>query len=271
MKPRLTIVDAFADAPFRGNPAAVCLLAELRETEWLHGLARELDFPATAFVAPDGGAGETGLNHYQLRWFTAAKELVLCGHGTLASAHVLWEGGHADAAATLRFSTKSGVLGCTQRDGWVAMDFPSEPITSTDAPPPGLIEALGVEPMVVGRNRLDYLVEVESAAAVRAATPDFAALREVPTRGVILTAPADAAPHDFVSRFFAPLTGIDEDDATGSAHCCLGPFWAERLGKRDLTGYQASPRGAVIRVRVADKRVELLGQAVTIVHGHLAI
>lgn len=207
----------------------------------------------------------------QLRWFTAAKELVLCGHGTLASAHVLWESGRADAGETLRFSTKSGVLSCTRRDGWVAMDFPSEPVSAAEAPPPGLIEALGVEPVFVGRNRLDYLVELESAAAVRAASPHFVALREVPTRGVILTAPADTAAHDFISRFFAPGTGIDEDDATGSAHCCLGPFWAARLGKRDLTGYQASPRGAVIRVRVNDERVELLGQAVTIVTGNLAI
>jgi len=269
MKPQLTIVDAFADAPFRGNPAAVCLLAEMRETEWLHDLARELDFPATAFVAPDGGGGQPG--HYQLRWFTAAKELVLCGHGTLASAHVLWESGGADAGETLRFNTKSGVLSCTQRDGWVAMDFPSEPVGAAEAPPPRLTAALGVEPVFVGRNRLDYLVELTSAAAVRAAAPDFAALREVPTRGVILTGPSDTAAHDFVSRFFAPATGIDEDDATGSAHCCLGPYWAARLGKRDLVGYQASPRGAVIRMRVADERVELLGQAVTIVTGTLAI
>jgi PhzF family phenazine biosynthesis protein len=227
--------------------------------QWMQAVARELNQPATCFVSAAG-------DPRPLRWFSPTTELVLCGHGTLATAHALFELDAAPADGPIRFLTPAGELSCTQQDGWIALDFSAEPPRPVEAPA-ALISALGVRPRFVGQNRFDYLVELDSAAAVREATPNLPALATVPTRGVILTAPADDDRHDFVSRFFAPAVGFGEDAVTGSAHLCLAPFWAERLGKQELTGFQASPRGGTVRVVLRGDRVDVLGQAVISAHG----
>ena len=254
-------VDVFTAARFGGNPAAVCRLPEPADARFMQELARELSLPATAFVTRRTGG-------FELRWFGPAGELTLCGHGTLASAHVLWEDGELSRDEPARFHTMSGMLVVRSRGAWREVDFAAEPPAAVPVPP-GLLDALGVTPVFVGKNRLDYLVEVESEKIVRGVTPDFARLRDVPTRGVIVTARSSSAGYDFVSRFFAPSAGIDEDPATGSSHCCLGPFWASRLGTRELTAFQASTRGGVIRVRVEGDRVAVSGQAVTVLRGTL--
>jgi predicted PhzF superfamily epimerase YddE/YHI9 len=255
-------VDAFADAPFRGNPAAVCLLDAPRPDRFMLALAAELNLPATAFVLDAGDA-------FAVRWFSPAMELALCGHGTLASAHALWETGRLAPTAAARFATQqSGELSATRGDGWIALDLPAEPATAV-APPAGLLEALGVQARWVGRNRLDYVVEVADEAAVRAAAPDLVALGAIETRGVIVTSRASTAGVDFVSRFFAPRVGIPEDAVTGSAHCCLAPLWSARLGAPRLTGGQVSARGGIVRAELAGDRVVLSGQAVTVLRGEL--
>jgi PhzF family phenazine biosynthesis protein len=255
-------VDAFTDRPFAGNPAAVCLLPGPRDAAWLQSVAAEMNLSETAFLHL-GGEG------FRLRWFTPTVEVDLCGHATLASAHVLWETGLLAPDEGARFFTRSGLLTAERREEWIELDFPAEPAAAAEAPP-GLVEALGVTPRCVGRNRMDYLVEAESEAVVRSLEPDLALLRTVSARGVIVTSrAAKRTVYDFVSRFFAPQSGIDEDPVTGSAHCCLGPYWSERLGKNDLVGYQASARGGVVRVRVGGERVILGGQAVTVLRGEL--
>jgi PhzF family phenazine biosynthesis protein len=260
----ICVVDAFTDRPFRGNPAAVCLLAEPRDDRWLQDIGAEMNLAETAFLLPEGDG-------FRLRWFTPAVEVDLCGHATLASAHVLWQEGRAARGSAIHFHTRSGVLTAAPRGDGIALDFPATPATAAD-PPAGLTEALGVAPRFVGRARTTYyLIEVDTAAAVRQVRPDFRRLREVEARGIIITARSDDPAFDFVSRFFAPRAGIDEDPVTGSAHCCLGPFWADRLGRTDLTGYQASARGGVVRVEVGEQRVQLIGQAVTVWRGALEV
>ena len=256
-------VDAFSDQPFSGNPAAVCLLASEAEAAWMQRVAREVNLSETAFLV----RREDG---YDLRWFTPTDEVDLCGHATLASAHVLWETERLPAGETAVFHTLSGRLTATQKtDGWIQMDFPAEPETAAEAPA-GLTEALGAEPLYIGQNRMDYLVLLEDEADVRALQPDMRRLSAVEARGLIVTAPADeGAGYDFVSRFFAPRYGIDEDPVTGSAHCCLGPFWKSRLGKANLTGYQASARGGTVRLDVGSERVILAGRAVTVLRAEL--
>lgn len=262
MPDRIAVIDAFTDAPFGGNPAVVCLLDGERDAAWMQALAREMNQPAAAFVArADEGFG--------LRWFATTAELALCGHGTLAAAHLLWEVGAVAGDAAVRFRTGAGPLTCRREGAWVAMDFPAEPPRPADAPP-GLVEALGVAPRALARNRLDYLVELADAAAVRALRPDLARLATIPTRGVIVTAPADLPGYDCVSRFFAPAVAIDEDQLTGSAHCALGPYWGARRGTAEIVGYQASSRGGTVRVRLRGERVELLGRAATVLRGTLA-
>ena len=253
----ITQVDAFTDTVFTGNPAAVCLLPETRGERWMQRVAGEMNLSETAFLErrADGA--------FDLRWFTPAVEVDLCGHATLASAHVLWERGECAPGADIRFHTRSGVLTASPRGGWIELDFPALPEESAP-PPPGLIEALGVELHYLGRSRFDYLAELESEAAVRGLRPDVQGLRAVDARGVIVTARTAEAGFDFVSRFFAPAAGVDEDPVTGSAHCCLGPYWRRRLGKAVLTGRQVSPRGGVVRVEVEGSRVKLRGQAVTV-------
>jgi predicted PhzF superfamily epimerase YddE/YHI9 len=258
---KLLQVDAFTAVPFRGNPAAVCLLDRERDDAWMAAVAAEMNLSETAFLLPqeDGAWG--------LRWFTPAVEVDLCGHATLAAAHALWDTGVPGAVLT--FHTRSGVLTARREGDVVVLDFPAEPAQPV-TPPPGLLEALGAAAgAVVARNRFDYLVELADAAEVRALRPDMTRLAQVETRGVVVTAPADEAGCDFVSRWFGPQVGVDEDPVTGSAHCCLGPWWAQRLGRTELRGYQASQRGGYVGVRLRGGRVELAGQAVTVMRGEL--
>jgi PhzF family phenazine biosynthesis protein len=258
-------VDAFTAEPFRGNPAAVCVLPkpspEAGDAAWMQDVAREMNLSETAFVHKQRDG-------FSLRWFTPTVEVELCGHATLASAHVLYETGLVPPNAWARFHTLSGLLTAARNGDEIVLDFPATPPEATDAPP-GLLEALGVEPVYVGASRFDYLVEVTSEEVVRDLEPDFAALKALDTRGVMVTSAASSEGFDFVSRFFAPGAGIDEDPVTGSAHCCLGPFWRERLGKDEMVAYQASARGGVVRVRVEGERVRLGGRAVTVLRGEL--
>lgn len=252
-------VDAFTAQPFAGNPAAVFIQERFPDDAWMQQVAREMNLSETAFVEP-------GRDGFALRWFTPKREVELCGHATLASAHVLWEKGHLPPEQPARFHTLSGLLTASRKAEWIEMDFPAEPPEEVP-PPPGLIEALSVDAVFVARNRFDYLVEVASEEAVRRLQPDLTRLRQVETRGVMVTSPSASLGFDFVSRYFAPAYGVDEDPVTGSAHCGLGPYWAERLGKKQLVAYQASPRGGVVRVEVAGERVRLAGQAVTVLEG----
>jgi PhzF family phenazine biosynthesis protein len=255
-------VDAFADRPFGGNPAAVCLLDDEPSADWMQSVAAEMNLSETAFVRADGDV-------YDLRWFTPAIEVELCGHATLASAHALWTEGRAAADRPIRFRTRSGVLTCTMRGDLIEMDFPATPPAPAE-PPAALLEALGVEPSYVGRSTYDRFVVVESEGVVRALTPDFAKLRGIDMRGVIVTSTSAEARFDFISRYFAPAAGIDEDPVTGSAHCCLGPYWGGQLGKAEMTAFQASKRGGIVRVRVTGDRVLLGGLAVTVMAGELS-
>lgn len=262
---RVHIVDSFSDRPFAGNPAGVCVLSESADAGWMQAVAAELNLSETAFprpvATPDAG--------FELRWFTPATEVALCGHATLASAHVLYATGAVPADRPIRFQTlRSGVLTVRRGDdGMLTMDFPACPPEKIDAPR-DLAEALGVAPSWTGRSaQNDVLALVDDAATVRALAPDQQVLRRVDARGVCVTA-ADST-FDFVSRFFAPSVGIPEDPVTGSAHCMLGPFWAERLGRTDLVAYQASPRGGRVDIGVRGDRVTLSGRAVTVIDGTL--
>ncbi len=261
MKTEIIQVDAFTDTPFASNPAAVCVLSEPGDERWMQKVAREMNLSETAFLnrQRDG---------YHLRWFTPTTEVDLCGHATLASAHVLWEAGHLKPSQTARFHTKSGLLTAERRRDWIELDFPALPEKAATRMP-GLAKALGVRIKHLGKSRFDFLVEVESEKVLRSLKPDFGRLREMRVRGVIVTSRASSAGFDFVSRFFAPGSGVDEDPVTGSAHCCLGPFWGERLGKTELLAYQCSDRGGVVRVRLSGDRVRLGGQAVTVLRGEL--
>ncbi|HUR79805.1 MAG TPA: PhzF family phenazine biosynthesis protein [Thermoanaerobaculia bacterium] len=253
---RLYQVDAFTAQAFRGNPAAVCLLDAERDDAWMQNVAAEMNLSETAFLLPRG-------DEWSLRWFTPAVEVALCGHATLASAHALYE---ERGLTSARFHTRSGVLTADRNGDWIELDFPSTPPIAADAPS-GLIESLDVNPLWIGRNKFDYVIEVASEDEVRAIEPDFARLRGVEARGVIVT--SRGREHDFVSRFFGPAVGVDEDPVTGSAHCALTPYWAAKLGRESMTAYQASKRGGIVRVRLAGDRVKLGGQAVTVLRGEL--
>jgi len=259
-------VDAFTDEPFAGNPAAVCLLDAPRDERWMQSVAREMNLSETAFVAPAAGA-----DRIPLRWFTPLVEVDLCGHATLAAAHVLWETGRLAGHATARFLTRGGELRATGRPGWIELDFPAltcEPASLS----PQHLAALGLTAVrFVGQAGPRHVVEVESEAIVRRLDPDFHALRALPGRGIAVTARADSPVHDFVSRYFAPWVGVNEDPVTGSVHCALATFWGARLGKRDLVAFQASPRGGEIRVRLDGARVHLGGRAVTVASGELLV
>ena len=259
-------VDAFTDRAFAGNPAAVCLLEAARDESWMQSIASEMNLSETAFLVPHDGDG------FDLRWFTPAVEVSLCGHATLASAHVLWESGTLDANDVARFHTQSGVLTAVRDRDTIELDLPAKQVLETDAPP-GLIEALDVRPVFVGRNALDYLVEVARESEVRNASPDLARLSRLEARGVILTSrPSRSGPntgYDFVSRFFAPGAGVDEDPVTGSAHCALAPHWAAKLERTEMIGRQLSARGGTVHVRLEGDRVKLGGHAVTVMKGVL--
>ena len=254
-------VDAFTNNPFAGNPAGVCILPEPRDDEWMQNVAKEMNLSETAFL----GQQDDG---YSLRWFTPAVEVDLCGHATLASAHILWETGTLAAHQQARFHTRSGLLTADRRGDWIEMDFPAKSETPTDAPA-GLAEALGVAPIYVGQSQFDLLVEVESEEVVRTLQPNISRLEQIPVRGVIVTSRATTDGFDFISRFFAPRVGVNEDPVTGSAHCVLSPFWSERLGRNELVGYQASARGGIVLVRLEGERVRIGGQAVTVLTGQL--
>ena len=266
MPVRIIQVDAFTNRPFAGNPAAVCVLPAMPQEQWMRNVAREMNLSETAFLAPEDG-------RYHLRWFTPAIEVDLCGHATVASAHVLWEDGHLPLDKSAHFHTRSGLLSAAKRGDWIELDFPAT-FPEAEPLPAGLLEALSpANPLpsrFVGRSKFDYLVEVASEEYLRSLDPDHSSLRRLPVRGIIVTARSESPEFDFVSRFFAPGSGVDEDPVTGSAHCALGPHWARQLGKKHLVAYQASARGGVVRVSVQEDRVILGGQAVTVLRGELA-
>jgi PhzF family phenazine biosynthesis protein len=263
MAVKVLYIDAFTGKVFAGNQAAVCLLDKAADERWMQSVATEICFSETAFIVRKG-------DDFNLRWFTPSCEVELCGHATLASAHALWQEGWLARDKKAVFHTASGVLTAKATSGGIEMDFPAESARAIEMPH-GLAEALGAEPKHLARNRMDILVEMDAAAAVRNLIPDMVMLKKVDTRGVIVTAVSDVPEYDFVSRFFAPGIGIDEDPVTGSAHCCLGPYWQGRLGKSDLAAYQASKRGGVIGVSVRGERVLLTGSAVTVIRGELLV
>ena len=258
---RLVQVDAFTGKAFAGNPAAVCLMDEPRDATWMQDVAREMNLSETAFVEPASKG-------FALRWFTPEVEVDLCGHATLASAHVLWEEGRVEADASIVFSTRSGPLRCHQRRDRIEMDFPSRPVVEVEAPS-GLFEAVGVSPESVWHSAVGFLLELRSEADVRNVRPDFGALRAIANAWTCITAPATSGGFDFVSRFFAPASGIDEDPVTGAAHCSLADFWSKRTGRTEFRAYQCSSRGGVVFARVDGDRVHLGGQAVTVLRGEL--
>ncbi len=260
-------VDAFTDRPFAGNPAAVCLLNEQagkRSTQWMQQVAAEMNLSETAFVQPEQDG-------FSLRWFTPKAEVELCGHATLATSHVLWKEGILDLDKPATYNTLSGTLTARRLlhggQPWIELDFPATFPEEID-PPEGLLQALGIKAVYVGKSRFDYLVAIESEEILRTLTPDFAALLALGVRGVMVTAQG-SEPFDFVSRFFAPGVGIDEDPVTGSAHCALTPYWARVLGKQTMRAFQASPRGGSLEVELAEDHVRLRGQAVTVLRGTL--
>lgn len=252
-------VDAFTDKPFKGNPAAVCILEKGPTEKWMQFVASEMNLAETAFLVKmnDG---------YNLRWFTPKSEVDLCGHATLASAHILWEKGYLKKEQEAKFYTKSGLLTARKDESWLQLNFPATPEEKINTPVE-LIEALNIKPIYIGKNVFDYLIEVESEEIIYNMEPDFNRLMNVTMRGVIVT--AKSTKYDFVSRFFAPGIGIYEDPVTGSAHCCLGPFWKKRLGKNKFYAYQASERGGVLQIQVVEERVLISGKAITVMEGNL--
>jgi PhzF family phenazine biosynthesis protein len=263
MNQPVAVVDAFTDRPFAGNPAAVCVLPEPRPNEWMQQVAAELNLAETAFLlrSRDG---------FALRWFTPSLEVDLCGHATLASAHVLWQEAWLAREETARFHTRSGLLTASRDGDRIVLDFPATPPAEEPAPA-DLLPGLRLDTARwIGRTRFDYLVEVESETRVRALAPHYGVLARLKTRGVIVTSRADTGrPYDFVSRFFAPGAGIDEDPVTGSAHCGLAPYWRPTFGRDAMIGYQASPRGGTVYVECRGDRVLLGGNAVTVWTGVL--
>lgn len=254
-------VDAFTNKPFAGNPAAVCVLPQPRDASWMQNVAQEMNLSETAFLHKQ-------VDGFNLCWFTPATEVDLCGHATLASAYILWEMGYLQPKEQARFHTRSGLLTAKYDSDWIELDFPAKVPTKLDASTDDLIKAVGATPKYVGKNQMDYLLELDSEETVRNLKPNFSLLKTLPVRGVIVTSKATEE-YDFVSRFFAPGVGIDEDPVTGSAHCCLAPYWRDRLGKDDFIAYQASARGGVIKVSCRGERVLLSGQAVLVLKGEL--
>lgn len=263
MKTPIFQVDAFSSEPFKGNPAGVCLLRKAADPVWMRAVAREMNLAETAFPVP-------AADGFGLRWFTPAVEVRLCGHATLATAHILWEEGVLPRGRAARFHTKSGLLAATRDGEWIVLDFPARP-SRPEAPlwTERLVGALGVKPARIETSEEDILVEVADDETVRGLAPDIGTLRRLPARGVIVTARSADPEFDFVSRFFAPAVGIDEDPVTGSAHCVLAPYWSRRLRKKNLAAYQASARGGILKVGLAGDRVRIAGQAVTVIRGTL--
>ncbi len=266
MGQRITQVDSFTDRRFTGNPAAVCVLPEPAEDRWMQDVAAEMNLSETAYAyrLDDG--------RFHLRWFTPNTEVDLCGHATLATAHVLWEEGFLDPGHAARFETRSGLLTARQGPDGIELDFPCEPVRSEvemDEERTLLRRAIPSRIRFAGRNRFDLLVELDSEEEVRTIRPDIRRLAQLPDRGVIVTSRSSTEEFDFVSRFFAPRVGVDEDPVCGSAHCFLGPYWSGKLGRSELTGHQVSRRGGVVKVRVEGARIALIGRAVTVLRGEL--
>ncbi|MFD0959063.1 PhzF family phenazine biosynthesis protein [Paenibacillus chungangensis] len=256
------IVDAFSNEPFRGNPAAVCLLEEEKSEQWMQQVACEMNLSETAFVLR-----RTEGDGFKLRWFTPVAEVELCGHATLASAHVLWEQLALDEQR-LSFHTKSGMLHATRQGDWIQLNFPLEQEEEC-VPPPQLIVGLGERFHYIGRNRMDYLIEVEDEGVLRALKPNFQEWSTVKARGIIVTCRAKRPDVDFVSRCFYPVIGVNEDPVTGSAHCCLAPYWQKRLDKNSFTAVQLSKREGLLMLRIENDRILMSGQAITTLAGKL--
>jgi PhzF family phenazine biosynthesis protein len=254
-------VDAFTNEPYKGNPAAVCILKEQREDQWMQKVAMEMNLSETAFILrqQDG---------FSLRWFTPSMEIDLCGHATLASAHALWSCGYLNEKEEIKFFTKSGLLTAQYKEGWIQLNFPALYVTECPAPEE-LLKAIRVKPVYTGKSKSNYIIEVESEDIIRTLQPDFTELLKIDMHGVIVTSRSASAEYDFVSRFFAPEIGIFEDPVTGSAHCTLATYWSEKLGKTSFNAYQASERGGVLKVTLDGERVYLCGQAVTVLKGNL--
>ena len=260
-------IDAFTDTPFAGNPAAVFVLDGPAAAKWMQLVAREMNLAETAFLH----RLDESPTDFALRWFTPAVEVDLCGHATIASSHWLWESGVVPGATSLRFHTRSGVRGARpSAHGWIELDFPATNPKQTFLDLQ-VISALGLVDRAIAtlRTPFDVMIEVDSAESLRAFAPDMRVVGSLQARGLIVTARSDSEPYDFISRFFAPQSGIDEDPVTGSAHCALGPYWSKKLNKSDLLAFQASPRGGVVRVGMRGERVILGGKAVTVFRGEL--
>lgn len=249
-------VDAFTDKIFSGNPAGVCLLTSPKDEVWMQNMAMEINLSETAFL-------QKYKEGFKLRWFTPQNEVDLCGHATLASAHILWQIGMLKQDSEARFYTKSGKLTAKKNQEWIELNFPIEEDVEIRAPKE-IKEGLNLIPNYVGKNRMDYIVEVESEEVLKNINPDLELLKKVKTRGIIVTSVSSSDEYDFVSRFFAPRIGINEDPVTGSAHCCLGPFWKRKLNKNVFKAYQASQRGGILKIRVGNDRIYLSGQAKTV-------
>lgn len=254
-------VDSFTERPFAGNPAGVCIMEQAASEKWMQRMAAEMNLSETAFLYPIE-------DRWHLRWFTPKAEVVLCGHATLASAHIMWEAGYLANYQIARFETLSGLLTAAKQRDLIQLDFPAT-MEKEATSPEGLIKALGVSVKYVGRTKHDYLVELGTEEMVRGLKPDMSALAKLPVQGVMVTAKASSSEFDFVSRFFAPAVGIPEDPVTGSAHCALGPYWKWQLDKDEFSAYQASERGGVVHVRVMGDRVKLSGHAVTVFKAEL--
>lgn len=262
---KITQVDAFTDRPFAGNPAAVCILAAAangaNDEAWMQSVAREMNLSETAFLWPEADG-------FRLRWMTPETEVSLCGHATLASAHVLWEEGHLPPRSTALFYTRSGLLTADRKPHGIEMNFPA--VAPDPAPTPaGLADALGASIVCVAKNIYDYIVELDSEDAVRSLEPDFTALKRLDARAIIVTSRSESSEYDFVSRCFGPRVGVNEDPVTGSAHCALAPYWSRQLGKTEFIAFQASARSGIVRVRLEGDRAILGGQAVTVFRGEL--
>ena len=263
MNDALFIVDAFTDKPFSGNPAGVCLLSEPREAEWMQQVAFEMNLSETAFIVKQDDG-------FQLRWFTPKIEVDICGHATLAGAHLLWETEILNSEETARFHTRSGVLTAIKQGEFIKMGFPAM-YSRPEEFSPELLNAFKINPYYVGKFDEKLLIQVENEQIVRNLEPDFAKLKQLDERAVVVTAESDSEDYDFISRYFAPWVGVNEDPVTGSSHCCLATFWARQLEKKDLKGYQASPRGGFITMKLDGEKVILGGQAVTVFKGNLLV
>lgn len=249
-------VDSFTDQPFKGNPAGVCLLPKALPDDWMQAVAAEMNLSETAFLLKNG-------NDFDLRWFTPRMEVELCGHATLASAHILWQTEVVPIGQIIRFHTRSGLLEAMEKGNWIELNFPIRhihPVGEFE----GISNALGAVPDETYQSEGNLLYVYEDEATVRKLAPDFSTLKHFDFHGVIVTSPAISIGFDFISRYFAPAIGINEDPVTGSAHCTLAPYWQERLHKDSMTAFQVSARGGTVKVRVSNERVYLSGQAVTV-------